>query len=196
MGSLLAASPECLLTDYSYTLSRTGHRVRPGSFRVNVAKGRFRRKRYGVREVRSSGRARPGGPQAAGRLNTSEALVPPKPKELESTVSMLRFLASCGTRSMAVATEGLSRLSVGGATLSRIASTEKIASTAPAAPSRWPVADLVDDMASVPAALPNSRSTAPSSISSPIGVDVPCAFTYWTSLAEMPARARAADMHR
>ena len=35
---------------------------------------------------------------------------------------------------------------VGGATLSRIASTEKIASTAPAAPSRWPIDDLVDDI--------------------------------------------------
>jgi hypothetical protein len=35
---------------------------------------------------------------------------------------------------------------VGGAMLSRIASIEKIASTAPAAPSRWPMADLVDDM--------------------------------------------------
>ena len=35
---------------------------------------------------------------------------------------------------------------VGGATWSRIASTEKIASTAPAAPSRWPMQDLVDDI--------------------------------------------------
>ena len=68
--------------------------------------------------------------------------------------------ALCGTRSMAVSTEGLSRLSVGGAMLSRMASTEKIASTAPAAPSRCPMADLVDDMASLPAALPNRRSTA------------------------------------
>ena len=41
---------------------------------------------------------------------------------------------------------GLSRLSVGGAMLSRMASSEKIASTAPAAPSRWPIADLVDDI--------------------------------------------------
>ena len=82
---------------------------------------------------------------------------------------------------MAVSTDGLSRLSVGGATLSRMASTEKMASTAPAAPSRCPIADLVDDMASLPAALPNSRSTAASSISSPI-VEVPWALTYWMSL--------------
>src|SRR5262245_37847501 len=65
-----------------------------------------------------------GYPQAASRRSTSEALVPPKPNELESTVSIGRFCASCGTRSMAVATEGLSRLSVGGAMLSRMASTE------------------------------------------------------------------------
>ena len=35
---------------------------------------------------------------------------------------------------------------VGGATSSRIARIEKIASTAPAAPSRWPMQDLVDDI--------------------------------------------------
>ena len=106
---------------------------------------------------------------------TSEALVPPKPKEFDSTVSMVRRLAWCGTRSIAVTTEGLSRLSVGGATLSRIASAEKIASTAPAAPSRWPIAYLVEDIDTLPAAFPNRRSTAASSISSPIGVEVPWA---------------------
>ena len=42
-------------------------------------------------------------------------------------------------------------------------------------------------MASLPAALPNSRSTAASSISSPM-VEVPCALTYWMSLGSMPAR--------
>ena len=65
-------------------------------------------------------------------------------------------LACCGTRSIAVSTDGLSRLSVGGTMPSRMASTEKIASTAPAAPSRWPMADLVEDMDSLPAALPTS----------------------------------------
>ena len=33
--------------------------------------------------------------------------------------------------------------------LSRIARIEKIASTAPAAPSRWPIADLVEDIESL-----------------------------------------------
>ena len=37
------------------------------------------------------------------------------------------------------------------------------------------MADLVEDIETLPAALPNSRSTADSSISSPIGVEVPCA---------------------
>src|SRR5262245_23075509 len=113
--------------------------------------------------------------QASQRRRISDALVPPKPKEFDSTVSMVRRLVLCGTRSMAVATEGLSRLSVGGARLSLIASAEKIASTAPAAPSRWPIADLVEDIETFPAALPNRRSTAANSISSPIGVEVPWA---------------------
>src|SRR5262245_58052302 len=113
--------------------------------------------------------------QASQRRRISEALVPPKPNEFDSTVSMFRRRAWCGTRSIAVATDGLSRLSVGGATLSRMASVEKIASTAPAAPRRCPIADLVEDIDTFPAALPNRRSTADSSISSPIGVEVPCA---------------------
>ncbi len=42
--------------------------------------------------------------------------------------------------------DGFSRLSVGGTTPSRIARMEKIASTLPAAPSRWPIEDLVEDI--------------------------------------------------
>ena len=60
---------------------------------------------------------------------------------------------------------------------SRIAKIEKIASIAPAAPNRCPVADFVDDIVTFPRWLPINRVTAPSSISSPSGVDVPCAFT-------------------
>jgi hypothetical protein len=68
-------------------------------------------------------------------------------------------------------------LIVGGAIWSRIARIEKIASIAPAAPSRWPVADLVEDIAGLREALARSRSTARSSISSPICVEVPWALT-------------------
>jgi hypothetical protein len=69
-------------------------------------------------------------------------------------------------------------------------------STAPAAPSRWPIADLVEDMARPPAAPSHSRSTAPSSRSSPSGVEVPCALTYCTSSGETPALFSAARMER
>jgi hypothetical protein len=102
-------------------------------------------------------------------------LVPPNPKLLDKAMSIFIGLALSGTRSMGVVTEGLSRFKVGGAIWSRMARAVKAASIAPAAPSRWPVADLVDDMVALPAASPSMRSTAPSSISSPRGVEVPCA---------------------
>src|SRR5665213_1311544 len=105
------------------------------------------------------------------------ALVPPKPNEFDRTVLMAFFLATLGTKSIAVCTDGLSKFNVGGHILSRIARTEKIASTAPAAPSKWPIADLVEDIETFEAALPSMRSTAFNSISSPNGVDVPWAFT-------------------
>src|SRR5215475_11783189 len=90
--------------------------------------------------------------QSCRRRNTSEAFVPPNPNEFDKTTSISRSRALCGTRSTVDLTEGLSRLSVGGATLSRIARIEKMASTAPAAPSRWPIADLVEDIDTLPAA--------------------------------------------
>src|SRR5436190_21773826 len=113
--------------------------------------------------------------QAAMRRNTNDALVPPNPNEFDRTRSMSRLFDWCGTRSMGVSTDGLSRLMVGGATRSRMARIEKIASTAPAAPNRRPGADLLEDMLTRPAALPSKRCTAASSISSPIGVEVPWA---------------------
>src|SRR6185312_16108200 len=109
------------------------------------------------------------------RWRITEALVPPKPKELDSTTLISRLRAVCGTRSIPVCTDGLSRLMVGGAMLSRMARMEKSASIAPAAPRRCPVEDLVADIDTLDAALPSSRSTAPSSISSPTCVEVPCA---------------------
>ena len=99
--------------------------------------------------------------------------MPPKPKEFDSATSISRLRAVCGTRSIAVSTDGFSRLIVGGTTLSRIARILKIASIAPAAPSKCPVDDFVDYIDTLEAALPSSRSTAPSSISSPSGVEVP-----------------------
>src|SRR5215470_15170146 len=77
------------------------------------------------------------------------ALVPPNPKEFDKAARILRGLACFGARSMSQPSDGLSRLRVGGATWSRSARMEKIASTAPAAPSRCPIADLVEDMVSL-----------------------------------------------
>src|ERR1700720_2208486 len=113
--------------------------------------------------------------QLATRCTITEALVPPKPKEFDSATLISRLRGAFGTRSIAVSTDGLSRLMVGGAILSRIARMLKIVSIAPAAPSRCPVDDLVDDIDTFEAALPTRRSTAASSISSPTCVDVPCA---------------------
>ena len=70
------------------------------------------------------------------------------------------------------------------------------ASTAPAAPSRWPTEDLVLLIASPAPASPHRRSTAPSSRSSPIGVLVPCALTYCTCPGVTPASRRAMPMER
>src|SRR5262249_26105704 len=122
-------------------------------------------------ETVESGRKR----QLITRRKITDALVPPKPNELDRTTLISRLRGASGTRSIAVSTEGLSRLMVGGATLSRMARIEKIASMAPAAPRRCPVEDLVDDIDIFEAALPSNRSTAPSSISSPTWVEVPCA---------------------
>src|SRR5206468_4735121 len=106
----------------------------------------------------------------------NEALVPPKPKLLLSTARTDRSLALCGTRSTpSVPSLGLSRLSVGGTIWSRIARMQKMLSTAPAPPSRCPIADLVELIETLAMALPNSRRTAPSSSSSPSGVEVPWA---------------------
>src|SRR3977135_3455966 len=113
--------------------------------------------------------------QLATRCTITEALVPPKPNEFDSATLISRLRGAFGTRSIAVSTDGLSRLMVGGAMLSRIARMLKIASIAPAAPSRCPVDDLVDDIDTRDAALPSIRSTAPSSISSPTWVEVPWA---------------------
>ena len=52
---------------------------------------------------------------------------------------------------------------------------QKMLSTAPAPPSKWPMADLVLLIETVEMASPNSRRTAPSSSSSPSGVEVPWA---------------------
>jgi len=56
-----------------------------------------------------------------------------------------------------------------------MARTVMTASTAPAAPSRWPCIDLVDDIGMVLAAGPKAAFTARVSAASFICVEVPCA---------------------
>src|SRR3569623_2210465 len=126
----------------------------------------------------------------------SDALVPPKPNEFDRATLITRDMAVCGTRPMAVSIDGLSRLSVGGAILSRSASTQKIASTAPAAPKRCPIDDLVEDIATFDAALPSNFCTAPSSISSPSGVEVPWELIKSMSDASSPASYNPAYKQR
>ena len=55
---------------------------------------------------------------------------------------------------------------------------EAMSSTAPAAPNRCPVIDLVEEMANFLAWSPKTILIALVSVLSFNGVDVPCAFTY------------------
>src|SRR5207248_6380878 len=96
-----------------------------------------------MRDPAADHRTEPGAPKI------KDALVPPKPNELDSTYLTGRCRASFATRSMSQDGEGLSRLRVGGTTASRSARIEKIASTLPAAPRRCPIADFVEDIPSV-----------------------------------------------
>ncbi len=67
---------------------------------------------------------------------------------------------------------------VGGRTPRESASTDTTASSPPAAPSRWPVIDLVDDTISpFFACSPKTFEIAWHSATSPCGVEVPCVFT-------------------
>jgi hypothetical protein len=78
-------------------------------------------------------------------------LVPPKPNEFESAPRIFILRAVSGTKSRSHAGSTSTRLAVGGAIWSRIASTVNTASIPPAAPSRCPVIDLVEETASLAA---------------------------------------------
>jgi len=69
-----------------------------------------------------------------------------------------------------------------------------MASTAPAAPSRCPIADLVEDTGMAAAASPSAALSARVSARSFKGVEVPCALTYTTSSGSRPASASASRM--
>src|SRR4051812_11382618 len=108
-----------------------GDRLRTG-FRTRSPPQQIKRNERGEDQTRR-GNQKP--PHTAFMI--SDALVPPKPKLLLSTARTRRFLALCGTRSTpSVPSSGSSRLRVGGTIWSRIARMQKIASTAPAPPSK------------------------------------------------------------
>jgi hypothetical protein len=86
--------------------------------RARLHEWRCGRKLFGARGSNrvEARRARSDFIQAARRRTIRDALVPPNPKELDSTTLISRLRAWCGTRSIGVSTDGLSRLIVGGAT--------------------------------------------------------------------------------
>ncbi|MNL48736.1 hypothetical protein D3C87_1716150 [compost metagenome] len=124
------------------------------------------------------------------------AFTPPKPNPLSmACVSAMRRGCSATMSRPWAKASGSCRFKVPGTTWSRNASAVKMAATAPAAPSKCPVADLVELMATSPA-VPNTRRMAASSPRSPTIVDVACAFRCCTCCAVRPACASAASMLR
>src|SRR5690606_24167524 len=107
----------------------------------------------------------------------SVALVPPKPKELVMAYLRRRSRACSGTQSRWHSSSWFIRLIVGG-TMEVLSALMQIAdSTAPAAPRRCPIIDLVELTQSrlSLACAPNTSEMARASSMSPAGVEVPCA---------------------
>ena len=78
------------------------------------------------------------------RAKTRAAFVPPKPLDVESATRRSRRVASATRFIRSDVGSGAARCAVAGARQSLSARTAKQASSAPAAPSRWPVAPFVD----------------------------------------------------
>ena len=87
-------------------------------------------------------------------------------------------------------------LMVGGETWSCSAMTVNTDSMPPAPPSRCPVIDLVELTTSFLAWSPKASLIALVSLTSPSGVDVPCALRYCTWSALRPAERSAACIER
>ena len=96
--------------------------------------------------------------------------VPPNPNELLNAYEIFFSIGFFGIKFIFVVSIGLSKLRVAGKILLLIDIIEKIDSTLPAAPRRWPIDDLVE-LTSILCL--NSLEIAFSSISSPFIVDVP-----------------------
>src|SRR5690242_28465 len=111
----------------------------------------------------------------AARRIASVTLCPPNPNEFERATSTDRLTALLGAESRSQAGSGWNWLMVGGITPRCTTSAHTAASRAPAAPSRWPVIDLVEPKISRRAWSRNTAFTAAVSAASPWGVEVPCA---------------------
>eukprot|EP00982_Pelagococcus_subviridis_P017498 31544-Pelagococcus_subviridis.AAC.2 len=106
-----------------------------------------------------------------------------------------------GTRSApagAAFGHGVSRCNVGGSVFVLSANTANAASTAPAAPSRCPVAPFVEDTESSPRRYRSWKTVAKArdSAASPTTVPVACALTYPTSSGRTPPSSSAARIAR
>src|SRR5690349_9397753 len=118
---------------------------------------------------------RAAGDHASARFSPSVTLCPPKPKLLDNATSSRRWTAWFGAALRSQAGSGVNWLMVGGTTPCLMASAQAANSSAPAAPSRWPVIDLVEPKMRFRACGPKTLLTAAVSAASPCGVDVPCA---------------------
>src|SRR5258708_2656753 len=104
----------------------------------------------------------------------SVAFAPPKPKELVRAYSTLASVGFC-TKGNAQAGSSVCRVEVGGSHCPRRAIRQITASTEPAAPSKWPMLDLVELTGIFFACSPAQRLIAAASALSFKGVPVPWA---------------------
>src|SRR5580765_3475025 len=102
------------------------------------------------------------------------ALAPPNPNELLKTKSNFAVVGSFTSLNRQPGS-GWRKVVVGGNHCSRKAIKQTTASTAPAAPSRWPILAFVELIESLGAASPAQRLIAWASALSFRGVPVPCA---------------------
>src|SRR5262249_42837227 len=130
------------------------------------------------------------GALAHARPSTTAALAPAKPDDVDSATRTSHRRASPCTRSRPAHSGSICRSpAVGGTRPRAMTSAHSTASQAPAAPSVWPIAPLIEFTGTAYA--PNSRSNARASMASLNGVPVPCAETNSTAEGGTAAPASA-----
>jgi hypothetical protein len=158
-----------------------GNRLAPGQ---GIAQSRYSPsgRRYGTETTNNNvpGTSLGGDLRIAGvhynhLLKIKLAFAPPNPKELLSTYCRLPSAGSL-TIGNAQAGSGVCKVEVGGNHWPRSAITQATASTAPAAPNKWPTLDLVELTGKLLALAPAQRLMAAASAISFSGVPVPWAF--------------------